>query len=58
MHRAEQRPSTFRKVTDRQTELRRLRRKLGIAKRFGRQEDVASIQKLIDILRLRHDFEK
>ena len=45
-------------MKDKQAELKRLRRKLDKAKRFGRQIEVDELQRAIEALRDTHDFSK
>ena len=56
MRRMGKRATTVERLSDKQAELKRLRRKLAKAKRFGSQVDVDEIQRAIDTLRSRHDF--
>lgn len=58
MHRMAKRTTTAEKMRDKQAELKRLRRKLAKAKRFGSQIDVDEIRRAMDSLRGTHDFSK
>lgn len=58
MHRMGKRATTVERAQDKRAELKRLRRKLAKAKRFGSQTDVDEIQRAIDTLRNQHDFSK
>ena len=58
MHRMGKRTTTVERVRDKRAELKRLRRKLAKAKRFGSQADVQEVQRAIDTLRDTYDFSK
>ena len=58
MHRMGKRTTTSERVLGKRAELKRLRRKLAKAKRFGSQIDVDEVQRAIDSLRGQHDFSK
>ena len=56
MHRTGKRATTVERMRDKRAGLKRLRRKLAKAKRFGSQGDVDEVQRAIDTLRDQYDF--
>ena len=58
MRRMGKRTTTAEAVQNKQAELKRLRRKLAKAKRFGSQTEVDEIRRAMDSLRDTHDFSK